>query len=696
METPAPRNRLGDESSPYLRQHADNPVNWLTWGEEALELARAEDKPILLSIGYSACHWCHVMAHESFEDNATAALMNQHFINIKVDREERPDLDKIYQVAHQFLTQRPGGWPLTMFLTADDQTPFFGGTYFPPEPRHCMPGFAEVLRRVAEYYREHRGEIRAQTAAVRETYTKLVPPPMAADEALDPALLDQAREELEKSFDSRHGGFGHAPKFPHPTSIDRLLRHWRAGAGGEEPDVRGLFMATFTLQRMARGGLYDQLGGGFYRYSVDERWNIPHFEKMLYDNGPLLALYAQAWRASGDEFYRAIANGTADWVISEMQAADGGYYATLDADSEGEEGKFYVWSKEEIEAVLDPDEYALFAPVYGLDRQPNFEGAWHLYVASDAAEIGAAMQLTPGAAQRRLTAAARRLLDKRSDRVRPTRDEKILTGWNGLMIRGMAIAARALERPDLAASAHRAVEFVRANLWQDDRLLAVCTDGRAHLPAYLDDYAYLADGLLELLQTDWRTTYLEWAIQLADGLLAHFEDKRDGGFFFTADDHERLVHRTKTFSDDATPAGAGIAAQVLVRLGHFLARVDYLEAAERCLRAGWAALERYPSAHGAMLNALDELIHPGEIVILRGDSLALADWRAVAEMLYSPSRMVFSIGADEPDLPTAIAQRTARDGPVAYICRGSHCTAPITSLENLAAELDGAAGTGPA
>ena len=687
MDTPVSQNRLGEETSPYLRQHADNPVHWLAWNEETLELARAADKPILLSVGYSACHWCHVMAHESFEDPATAALMNDLFINVKVDREERPDLDKIYQTAHQFLAQRTGGWPLTMFLTPDDQTPFFGGTYFPPQPRHGLPAFAEVLQRVAEYYSEHRSEILQHASAIRATYDKLVPPPAAAEQELDGSVLSNARAALERDFDRTHGGFGDAPKFPHPTSIERLLRHWRASAGTDKPDVQALFMATYTLQSMAKGGLYDQLGGGFCRYSVDSRWMIPHFEKMLYDNGPLLALYAQAWRASGDEFYREIAGATADWIIREMQGADGGYYATLDADSEGGEGKFYVWRKEEVAELLTADQYPLFAARYGLNAAPNFEGAWHLYQAIDTEELARVKELTERQVKEQLEAARQRLLQARAQRIHPGRDEKVLTGWNGLMIRGMAIAARALDRPELAESARHASDFLRQNLWRDGRLLAVHKDDRARFPAYLDDYAFLADGLLELLQTEWRSEDLEWACELADCLLEHFEDKTHGGFFFTADDHEKLVHRPKSFSDDATPAGAGIATRVLVRLGHLLARNDYLMAAERSLRAAWAALERYPHAHCALLNALEELLQPGETVILRGDPLQLSDWRAVADMLYSPRRMVFSIPQDAAGLPTEIAQRAARPEPVAYICRGTDCSAPVTNLEELAAEL---------
>ena len=371
-------NRLAAETSPYLLQHAGNPVDWYPWGTEALSRAVAEDRPILLSIGYSACHWCHVMAHESFEDPTTAEVMNSLFVNIKLDREERPDLDKVYQIAHQVLTQRGGGWPLTMFLTPDDLTPFFAGTYFPREPRYGMPGFVDVLQRVAAYYRDHRDDIRRQNGSLREVFADLVPP-AGGDEPLSRAPIDAARSELESSFDDKFGGFGGAPKFPHPASIERLLRDWQATAGDTEPDLKALYMASLTLKRMSEGGLYDQLGGGFCRYSVDPYWMIPHFEKMLYDNGPLLALTAQAAIATGDGFFRRVAVETAEWSIREMRAPEGGFHSALDADSEGHEGRFYVWDREEVRALLTAGEYAAFARRYGLDREANFEGSWHLH-----------------------------------------------------------------------------------------------------------------------------------------------------------------------------------------------------------------------------------------------------------------------------------------------------------------------------
>ncbi|HVJ11954.1 MAG TPA: thioredoxin domain-containing protein, partial [Burkholderiales bacterium] len=508
-------NRLRGETSPYLQQHAANPVDWYPWGAEALERARAEDKPILLSVGYSACHWCHVMAHESFEDPAVAAVMNRLFVNVKVDREERPDLDQIYQTAHQMLAQRAGGWPLTMFL-APDGAPFFGGTYFPKEPRYGLPGFPELCERVAEAWRGKRAAIAAQNAEVLQALGRTLPRPAAQARQLDAAPIKLLLDTLRANFDARHGGFGAAPKFPHPTDLELCLRQ------GESEIV------FTTLTRMCEGGIYDQLGGGFCRYSVDARWMIPHFEKMLYDNGPLLGLLADAWLTSGDPLYAKCAAETAGWVMREMQSPEGGYYSSLDADSEGEEGKFYVWDRDEVQRLLTPEEYAATAAHFGLDQPPNFENRhWHLYVAQ------------PGAA------AVAKLFAAREKRIRPGRDEKILVSWNALAIRGMARAGRALARPDWIASARRALGFIRAAMWREGRLLATYKDGKAHLNAYLDDYALLIGALLELMQEQFVPADLEWASALADVLLEQFEDAAAGGFFFTARDHESLILRPK-------------------------------------------------------------------------------------------------------------------------------------------------------
>jgi uncharacterized protein YyaL (SSP411 family) len=685
MTSPSsPTNRLAHETSPYLLQHASNPVDWHPWGEEALAKAQREQKPILLSIGYSACHWCHVMAHESFEDSHTAAVMNELFVNVKVDREERPDIDKIYQLAHQVLTRRGGGWPLTMFLTHDDQRPFFGGTYFPDTPRHGMPAFTELLQRVAEYYRERQDDIRKQNESLMEVYADLVPEP-ARDTKLDAAPIQQARNALAQDFDKQFGGFGGAPKFPHPMTIELLLRCWRATAGEEQPDLQSLYMAGLTLTRMGEGGIYDQLGGGFSRYSVDMYWMIPHFEKMLYDNGPLLANYAHVAVATGDPLYSRIANETADWMIRDMQSPRGAFWSTLDADSEGHEGRFYVWDTAELGQLLTPAQYRAIEQRFGLEGTPNFEGEWHLHVHRSIDDVAAALQIPPAEATALLDSARRVLLDTRNRRVWPGRDEKILTAWNGLAIRGLAIAARVLQRPELADAATRAVDFVRNELWSNSRLLAVYKDGRARFPAYLDDHAFLLHGLLELLETRWRGADLEFAVSIADALLEHFEDRNNGGFFFTADDQEALIHRPKSYADEATPAGNGIAAFALNRLGYLLGETRYIDAAERTLRAAWPSVTRYPHGHAAILVALEEFLTPPTIIILRGEQSEITSWQRELNKVYAPRRIVLAVPSDAATLPAAIAEKTVQEESVAYICRGTVCSEPIKSLSALVA-----------
>ena len=681
-------NRLATETSPYLQQHADNPVDWYPWGPEALELAQETGKPILLSIGYSACHWCHVMAHESFEDDATAALMNERFVNIKVDREERPDIDKIYQTAHQFLTQRAGGWPLTMFINPDDQRPFFGGTYFPNTPRHGMPSFTDLITRVSDYFKDNKTEVESQGQQLIDIFSKLEP--RSADDALELSAepLLSARQKVMESFDQEYGGIGNAPKFPHPTTIDRLLRHWRASAHSDEPDVEALFMVSLTLTRMAEGGIYDQLGGGFCRYSVDRYWQIPHFEKMLYDNGPLLALYAQAWLATGDKLYGRIANETADWILADMQSPNGGFYSTRDADSEGEEGLYYVWTPEEIQALLSGEQYEVFARRFGLNADANFEGQWHLTVRETEKAIAEDRGTTEEAIAELINAARATLLKVRDQRVAPGRDEKQLTSWNALMIRGLAIAGLALGRDDLIESAGRSADFIREEMMVDGRLLASFKDGQSRFPAYLDDHAFLLDALLELLQADWNNSYLGFAIELADLLLEHFQDPEEGGFFFTADDHETLMHRPKPLADEAVPSGNGIAAFALQRLGFLLGDTRYLDAAEKTLRNAWRAMDEYPHGHVSLLSALEETIHHPEIIIIRGDHDEIRRWRESAAKIYAPRRLVFAIGSDTEGLPGALAERKpVPDETIAYRCVGSHCSLPISSWEALAAEL---------
>ena len=700
MEQPAYTNRLAHETSPYLLQHAHNPVDWYPWGPEALQKAKAEDKPILLSIGYSSCHWCHVMAHESFEDAETARVMNELFINIKVDREERPDLDKIYQTSHQLLTQRGGGWPLTMFLTPEDQTPYFGGTYFPREERYGMPAFKELMRRVAGFYCSHHDEIAKQNQSLNHALQTLIPRIENPDLQLNASLLDMARHQLEKNFDPQYGGFGQAPKFPHPTNIERLLHHWAATATAEnsKEDTQAREMARLTLHAMASGGIYDQLGGGFCRYSVDDRWMIPHFEKMLYDNGPLLALYSEAWQATGDTVFSRIAMETGQWVIREMQSPEGGFFSTLDADSEGVEGKFYAWNQEEVRQALgDEKQYELVAKYYGLDQPANFEGHWHLYVTKQPETVASELGLSEQEFFTQLQLVREKLFNVREHRVRPGRDEKILVSWNGLMIKGMARAGRLLQQDNFLASAERSLDFIRNHLWKEGRLLAVYKDGQAHIPAYLDDYVFLIDGILELLQARWRSDDLNFAIELMEVVLASFEDKDHGGFFFTAADHEHLILRPKPMADEALPSGNGIAAYVLVRLGHLLGEHRYLDAAERCIKAAWKEMSQMPYAYNALLLALENFLFPGQSIILRGANDQITEWKNRCEKYYTPRRITLAIPDDAQSLPGALAHYLSKKAVVAYVCSGFQCQAPIhqmNELEDLLSKAEVRTGTG--
>ncbi len=676
-------NRLAQETSPYLQQHADNPVDWHPWGDEALARARDEDKPILLSIGYSACHWCHVMAHESFEDPAVARAMNELFVNVKVDREERPDLDQIYQVAHQLFNQRGGGWPLTAFLTPD-QVPFFVGTYFPKTRRYGQPAFPELLERVARYYREHKDDLAQQNRAVTAAFERIQPESAAHAGEFSGEVVAEAIGGLKQSFDGEHGGFGGAPKFPHPTDLELLLRRHAATADGH-----ALHVAVFTLERMAEGGIYDQLGGGFSRYSVDATWIIPHFEKMLYDNGPLLRLYAEAWAATGKPLFARVAAETAGWIMREMQSPEGGYYSSLDADSEHEEGKFYVWTPGEVARLLTPEEYAVVAPHYGLDTQANFEGGhWHLHIVQPLRAVAAALARSEADCAELLDTARAKLLAAREQRVRPGRDDKVLVSWNALAIRGMARAAAVFDRAEWLASARRALDFIQRTMWRDERLLATYKDGRAHLNAYVDDYAFLLDAVLEMLQVDFRGADLAFARVLADALLGRFEDAGAGGFFFTSHDHESLIHRPKPGHDNATPSGNGVAAFALARLGHLTGETRYLDAARRAVAAFYPAMERYPGGFAALSIALEEAIAPPSVVVLRGPKAQLQAWLGELAPEHRPQRVLVAIDGAEAGLPPALDKPAAPGRVNAYVCRGVTCLAPVGTLDALRDALD--------
>jgi len=673
-------NRLAHETSPYLKQHAGNPVDWYPWGEEALRLARDEDRPILLSVGYSACHWCHVMAHESFEDAEVAAVMNRLFVNVKVDREERPDIDQIYQSAHQLLTRRAGGWPLTMFLTPD-QRPFFGGTYFPKAPRYNLPGFADLCEQVARVYREQRPAIDAQN---EEVMTLLAATQAAGGTAEDPggATIEAALLELERMFDRENGGLGRAPKFPHPAELELTLRE--AIARGDQ-ELKHL--ALLTLREMSRGGIYDHLGGGFARYSVDATWTIPHFEKMLYDNGPLLRLCADAWQLTGEARFKGTCEETAGWIMREMQSSSGGYYSSLDADSEHEEGKFYVWTREAVRDALEADEYAVSARVYGLDGPPNFEARhWHLRICREIEDVARELEMAPGTAEEVLRSARAKLFEVREQRVHPGRDEKILTSWNALAIHGMAHAARVFDRRDWLDSARRAAAFVRATMWSDQVLRATFKDGKAHLNAYLDDHAFLLAALLEMLQADFRADELAFATALADALLSRFEDPEAGGFFFTSHDHERLILRPKSAHDNATPSGNGVAATALQRLGHLTGQLRYVHAAERVLRSFGSQVAAQPSAFSSLLVALSESLDPPTVVVLRGPAVDTAHWLHALRAAQDPARMVLALEPGQPGLPPSL-DKPWTGGVNAWVCRGVHCLAPVSEVSGLLASL---------
>lgn len=666
-------NRLSREISPYLQQHAGNPVDWYPWGDEALNQARELDKPILLSIGYSACHWCHVMAHESFEDDSVAKLMNQYFVNIKVDREERPDLDHIYQTAHALLTGRHGGWPLTMFLTPQQQ-PFFGGTYFPKQARYTLPGFTEILPRVAAFYHEHRAEIERQGAELAQAFARTMPENKRGE--LDDAPLVEAMRALSAGFDELHGGFGNAPKFPHPAELELCLRE-----AVRLEDTNLAHMTLHTLERMACGGIYDQLGGGFFRYSVDERWEIPHFEKMLYDNAQLLPLYADAWQLTRNPLFKRIVEETAGWVVREMQSPEGGYYSTLDADSEHEEGKYYVWRRDEIRGALDAREYTVCEMLYGLDGQPNFEGRWHLRESRPLDRVAIQLGYGKEVCRKLLDDARAKLLAVREKRVRPGRDDKILTAWNGLMIKGMARAARIFDREDWLRSARAAAEFIRNHMWHNSRLCAVNGDKESGV-AYLDDYAFMLEALLELLQAEFKSQDLGWGRELVEVLLVQFQDTERGDLFFTANNHEPLIYRPKPVHDNATPNGNAVAVHALQRLSLVLGEPRYAEVAQQILRLYSDAMHANPSGFATMLMALQEYIRPPILLILRGEGSQLAPWHAVLREINSHEIIYAVLQGEHLDLPVALA-KPYTDEPRAWLCDRLQCFREISDYSRL-------------
>ena len=684
MEQAQFTNHLINETSPYLLQHAHNPVDWYPWGDEAFEIARRENKPVLLSIGYSACHWCHVMAHESFEDERIAKLMNENFVNIKVDREERPDLDQIYMNAVQMMTHH-GGWPMTVFLTPD-AVPFYGGTYFPPQDRYNMPGFPRVLIGVAEAFRGKPEEIRENSVSLINELRRLGESG-GSDQPIETELLDAAYVGTVRSYDSINGGFGGAPKFPPAMTLEFLLRtHVRTG------NREALEMVKYTCDKMANGGMYDQLAGGFHRYSTDARWLVPHFEKMLYDNALLSRLYLHYFQVSGEQQARETIEGILDYVLREMVHPEGGFFSTQDADSEGHEGKFFVWDIKEIQQTLGEKDAAIFSSYYNVTEAGNFEGKNIPNVTRSKEDVAKSVGISKAELETSLQESRRKLFELRETRIKPDRDEKILTAWNGLMLASFAEAGVILNRPDYTEAARRNAEFVLSNLRENGRLLRTWKDGRAKFNAYLEDYAFLSEGLLTLFETTGELRWLKESLALTDLMIEEFWDEESGGFFFTGKSHESLIVRSKDYFDNATPSGNSVAAIVLLRLAALTGRDNYRNLATAVLREMGDQVRRYPSGFGYALSAVDFLLStPKEVAIVGKDLADIRPLLAETWRRYIPNKVVApGISDDREAVQTTplLANRPLLNTlPTAYVCEHFACKQPVTDVTELSAQL---------
>jgi uncharacterized protein YyaL (SSP411 family) len=678
-------NRLIHETSPYLLQHAHNPVDWYPWGEEAFDKARRENKPILLSIGYSACHWCHVMEHESFEDEKIATLMNELFVNIKVDREERPDLDEIYMNAVQLLTGR-GGWPMTVFLTPARQ-PFYAGTYFPPEDRYGVPGFPKILRGVANAYREKPEEV---DKSVRQILSALERMSVAADSRrpFSAEVIANSAEQLAQAYDPIQGGIGKAPKFPNVGVYELFLRHYRRS---KEP--RYLEMVTHTLRKMGEGGIYDHLGGGFHRYSVDEKWLVPHFEKMLYDNAQLVRIYAQVYCVTKDPFFKNIVDETMGYLLREMLHGEGGFYSTQDADSEGEEGKYFVWTPAEINEILGEEAAEVFCRMYDVSEHGNFEKKCILHPILTLEQASKLFKREQSEIENLVSDAKKKLFAVRETRIKPFRDEKILTSWNGLMLSGLAEAIKISNLPSYTEAGKRTVHFFFSKMFGEGHLLHTYKDGNAKLLGYLDDYAFLAAGLLDLYEASLDRSNLDHAVQLVEILLREFWDDKDGAFFYTGKSHEQLIARTKPVFDGSIPSGNAVATHTLLRLYHYTANDDYLKKAERVLRSYYDATANQPFGFAHLLAALDFYLEkPKEIVLIgKGEEQRLFDVIANIHALYLPNLTLQVASPDQPleEISPLLAGKKQINGkPTAYVCQNFTCSQPVTEWKDLRAILE--------
>jgi uncharacterized protein YyaL (SSP411 family) len=676
-------NRLAGETSPYLLQHAHNPVDWYPWGDEALRRAKEEDKPILLSVGYAACHWCHVMERESFEDEATAEVMNEHFVSVKVDREERPDIDSIYMDAVQALTGR-GGWPLTAFLTPDG-TPFYAGTYFPNEPRSGMPAFRDVLTAISAAWRDRRGDIEEQGSRVLQGIGR-VGELSVTEGTLGAETVSSAVDMLRRAFDTRWGGFGGAPKFPQPMTLEFLLR---AAVRGSD-DARD--MLTATLDRMAAGGIHDQIGGGFHRYSVDERWHVPHFEKMLYDNAQLARLYLRGFLTTGEERFARVARRTLDYLLREMRHPGGGFFSSQDADSEGVEGRFFVWSYQEL--VETGDEAVAMA--FGAVPDGNWEGTNVLWRPFSISAVATELEIASDELERRMDAASEELSRRRERRVRPATDDKIISSWNALAISALAEAGRTLDEPAYIEAASAAADFVLENLrTKGGRLARSWREGRAGTPAFADDHALLGDALLTLYETTFELRFFLAARELADQLLARFLDRERGGFYSTASDDPALVLRPKELFDNAVPSGNSAAAELLLRLAALTGSAEYEQAAHSALGLVANTAPQAPTGFGQALSAIDRAVSPSREIAIIGDpndektrELAREVWRRALP------NAVLAVAAEEDtaaakEIALLVSRSTRNGAAAAYVCENFTCDLPVTTPEELAGLLTG-------
>jgi hypothetical protein len=673
-------NRLIHETSPYLLQHAHNPVDWYPWGDEAFAKAREENKPVLLSIGYSACHWCHVMERESFENEQIATLMNDLFVNIKVDREERPDLDEVYMNAVQMLTGR-GGWPMTMFLTPDRQ-PFYGGTYFPPEDRHGVPGFPRILQGVAQAYRDKPQEVQKSVEQILSALNRMSHS-KGHEHAFAPNAIDQAAEQIASAYDAENGGLGQAPKFPNPGAYDLFLRQYH-----QAKTERFLDMVTHTISRMAQGGIYDHVGGGFHRYSVDEKWLVPHFEKMLYDNAQLVRTLALLYRATGNEFFKRVMEETMDYLIREMLHDEGGFYSTQDADSEGEEGKFFVWSRAEIRQLLGEEDGEIFSRIYDVTESGNFEGKNILHPILTFAQAAGLFKKSPDKIEMLIAQARRKLFAAREAREKPFRDEKIITSWNGLMLSGLAEALKISAKPSFLAAANRTIELIFTKLFSGGLLLHTYKDGKAKQLGFLDDYAFLAVGLLDFYEATLDHSALERALELTEIMVREFWDSSEGGFFYTGNSHEQLVSRTKPVFDASVPSGNAKATELLLRVYHLTATEGFLDKAETVLRSYSHLMQSQPFGFAHMLCALDFYLQkPREIVLVgKPEDSRITELLAVIHSIYLPNMTLQLVGPDEPlgEVSPLLAGKTQiDDAATAYVCHNYTCSAPVTRPEQL-------------